>query len=202
MSVAAAVLTVWYFSASAGELRPGFTPTSPKENGKAAEKCEEAPGKAVISLKLVSKYGNDGSQRDTVDKEAEEKFNKAMQPVIEFEKFVVKKANKYTEKGDVNAAECVVSWLDEWANQDALSDMQEETAEYKRATTLSGLSLALLQVMPAIADDPRLPEIKKWMKNLALKTIDHYENRAKERSASNNHRYWAGLAVAGVRCRR
>ena len=129
-----------------------------------------APPKAIVSLAITSKYGGDGPQRDTIDPEADRAFKKQMKPIRAFSQQFVKMANRYTLNGRIADAQCTLSWLNTWAQGKALSKMDNPNAEFERAQTLAGLSIALLQVEPAVRDDARFATVVGWMTDLATST--------------------------------
>lgn len=180
---------------SAQDILPPFSPRATAE--KHSKRACPKPPQPVGQLELASKYGKDGPQRDTVDRKAEKKYKAQMKPVNDYMKTVVREAERYTEKGDSAAAECALTWLHVWAEGKALLEMENETAQFKRATTVSGLAFALMQVEPAVAEDKRLPVVKDWLSKLAHGTKDYYSASTKN-SAKNNHRYWSGLATAAT----
>jgi poly(beta-D-mannuronate) lyase len=159
--------------------------------------CERPP-RPVMSLSLVSRYGNDDSKRDDIDPEADAEFQKGMQPVRDYQRAVVKLANKFSQKARLHDALCTLTWLHAWAEADALRDMGNHTAEYKRSTTLASLALSHAQIRAAVADDSRTPIVDEWLARTAMRVRDHYATLEARRSRANNHRYWAGLAVAAA----
>jgi len=156
------------------------------------------PPPPVVSLKLTSRYGNDDSARDDVDQEALLQFNSEMAPLREYLKAVTKSANRYAETGIASHAECTIHWLAAWAQGGALGSMGNHTAEYKRATSLVGLSTAYLLVRHAVPDDGAKALIAHWLDARAKQMVVHFEELGGKRSARNNHRYWAGLAAGLV----
>ena len=153
----------------------------------------------VLTLALESKYGKDGPERDDVDPEAEAAFNAGLKPVLEFQRPIVTMANRFTEKGNQNDAACVITWLAAWAKADALSQMGNHTAEYKRSTTLAGLAMAYMQVRRAMQDSSDIPIIDRWLAMTATRIRDHFDGlKPTRRSFANNHRYWAAFAVGAT----
>jgi poly(beta-D-mannuronate) lyase len=149
-------------------------------------------------LSLVSRYGNDDSRRDDIDAEADAAFQEGMQPVRDYQRMVVKLANKFSEKHRLHDAECTLAWLHAWAEADALRDMDNHTAEYKRGTTLASLAMSHAQIRAAVNDDPRTKIVDAWLARTAARVRDHYDNLEARRSRANNHRYWAGFAVGAA----
>ncbi len=157
------------------------------------------PPEAIVSLAITSKYGSDGPQRDTIDAEANRTFKKQMKPIRAFSQQLVKRANRYTLRGGIADAQCTLSWLDAWAQGKALSQMDNPNAEFERAQTLAGLSIALLQVAPAVRNDARFATVVRWMTDLATSTNAFFDaTRDRLKGSRNNHAYWVALASASV----
>ncbi|NTE88840.1 alginate lyase family protein [Agrobacterium rubi] len=184
-------------SLASAEIIAPFPQRAPSDAAMSSD-CT-APPKATVSLVITSKYGGDGPQRDTIDPEAERTFKKQMKPIRAFSQQVVKMANRYTLQGSIADAQCTLSWLDAWAQAEALSKMDNPNAEFERAQTLAGLSIALLQVEPAVRDDARFAIVTRWMTGLATSTNAFFDaTRDQLKGSRNNHAYWAALASAGV----
>ncbi len=182
---------------AAAKLQLPFSPRMPVDT--TAGKTCAAPPAPVISLKVTSKYGNDGPMRDTVDPDADRTFQAEMAPIRKFAQTVVKTANRYTEDGHADNARCALSWLDAWAEGQALSEMSNPNAQFERAQILAGLAIALIQISPAVEGDARLVNVTRWMAGLATSTDAFFSaTHDKLRGSRNNHAYWAALASASV----
>ncbi len=169
----------------------------PPVEGLPVEACP-APPPPVVELAVASKYGNNGPLHDTVSAEAEARELAQMAPVRAFAQAVVKMANRYTATGNPSAAACTLTWLNAWAAGHALTRIKDHNAEFERGATLAGLSLALLQVSPAVANDPRYTLVSQWMHQLAAGSIQYFDSTQRLQGSSNNHRYWAALGAAGT----
>ncbi len=195
LMMAIAILAMPWFASA--EIISPFPERHPSETATSTE-CA-APPEAVVSLSITSKYGADGPKRDTIDPEADSAFKKQMKPIRTFAQQVVKMANRYTLRGGVSDAQCTLSWLYAWAQKQALSQMDNPNAQFERGQTLAGLSIALLQVAPAVRADARFETVVKWMTGLAPSTNGYFDaTRDKLKGSRNNHAYWAALASAGV----
>lgn len=196
--VMVSVMTMSGLAASAfAEILSPFSPRLPSDFVIGKE-CA-APPAPVVSLAVISKYGTDGPQRDTVDPQADRAFEAQMAPIREFSQSVVKMANRYTEHGRFTDARCTLAWLDAWAQGNALSQMDNPNAQFERAQILAGLSIALLQVSPAVENDDRFKSVVGWMSHLAVSTVSFFKaTRDRLKGSRNNHAYWAALAAAGV----
>lgn len=192
------VMTMAGFGASASaRIQPPFSPRAPSDV--TAGKACATPPAPVVSLKVISKYGNDGPMRDTVDPNADRAFQAEMAPIRKFAQTVVKMANRYTESGHSADARCALTWLDAWAEGQALTALDNPNAQFERAQIVAGLAIALIQISPAIEGDGRLATVNKWMTELAASTDTFFSaTREKLRGSRNNHAYWAALASAAV----
>ncbi len=184
------------YGRAASALAPPFA-VHPAVEGLPVEACQNPPA-PVIDLSVVSKYGNNGPLHDTVAPEAEAEAVAQMAPVRAFAQAVVKMANRYTSTGNPSTARCVLTWLHAWADDHALTGIKDHNAEFERGATLGGLSLALIQVSPAVAADPRYPAVAKWMHALADSGIQYFDSTERLQGSRNNHRYWAALGAAGT----
>jgi poly(beta-D-mannuronate) lyase len=189
-------LVLTWFSSPAIALTPPFQLHSPVE-GLPAQACPSPPA-PVVELAVVSKYGNNGPLHDTVAPDAEAEAIAQMAPVRAFTQQVVKMANRYTATGDPSAARCVLSWLNAWADGHAMTRMQDHNAEFERGATLGGLSLALIQVSPAVAGDARYASVGQWMHLVVDSSIRYFDSTQRLQGSRNNHRYWAALGAAGT----
>lgn len=183
-------------AAWAAPLQAPFAIHLPNARGAGAS-CAAAPP-PVVALSITSKYGNDGPRRDTIDAAAAAAEQAQMAPLRDFGQRVVKMANAYSRGGDGGEAACALAWLDAWASGNALSQMKDANAQFERASLLAGLSLALMQVDPAVAADPRRARVVAWMQQSAQAAIGYFDATSQLKGSRNNHLYWAGLAAAGV----
>ena len=187
----------WSSGGASAEILAPFPPRAPSERVDGPD-CPQPPA-PVVGLAVISKYGNDGPNRDTIDLQADRALKAQMAPIRIFSQTVVKMANRYTAHGSVTDAQCTLAWLTRWAQGHALTQMSNPNTQFERAQILAGLTIALLQVSPAIRPDPRFPVVAEWMTQLASSTnafFDATHDRLK--GSRNNHSYWAALASAGA----
>lgn len=121
-----------------------------------------------------------------------------MAPIKAFTQAVAKAANDYQRTGRASSAECALSHLARWARADALRSPQSHTSWYKLATTVSGLSAAMMQIGPATAASPDRAAAAAWLKGRASAIRSYFDRLDTPRSSRNNHRAWAGLAAASA----
>uniref|UniRef100_UPI00293D2408 alginate lyase family protein n=1 Tax=Janthinobacterium sp. TaxID=1871054 RepID=UPI00293D2408 len=136
--------------------------------------------------------------RDSVDPAAEARARTALAPLRAFTQEIVRGANRYRRDGNPAEARCVLARLDAWAGAGGLARMDDANAQFERAGALAAFSLALLQIAPAVEQEPRYAAVLAWMHGLAASMTDYYSQHSSLKSARNNHRDWAGLAAAGV----
>jgi poly(beta-D-mannuronate) lyase len=199
---AAGLLLTCFSNVSAAELRAPFDTRMP--DTKASPKACPALTPPITSFDLQSKYGaaqsgNQGNKRDALNDEAEAAFEASMKPIKAFMGDVVKAANDYHRTGRQSAAACALAHLAHWAKNDALREPGTHTSYYKLATTVAGLSSAMMQIEPALAKNSadRLL-VTSWLATRASQISTYFEELKTPRSSRNNHRAWAGLAVASA----
>jgi poly(beta-D-mannuronate) lyase len=191
-----AVLSCGSLTAHAADLPVPFSLRDPATITQRPIECNKMP-EPVLALELPSKYGDDGPERDDVDEEADKAFEAAMKPVRAYQSLAVRQANRFTERGRSGDGRCAIALLAQWASANALSDMRNNTAVFKLATTLSALSIAYLQVR-ALASEEEKTRIGGWLAASAERIRTNFGERTSESAAFGNHRAWAGLAVAAA----
>ena len=136
---------------------------------------------------------------DPAKKAAEEKATEAP---THLGQWATEAADAYLTKGSRSAAACVYSLLDAAAKAKAWSDaMPTSQGSYEQKWLLAGTSVAYLKVRNSgvgTADQDK--DIHKWFSSVANRAIDYMESKMRnpDSDAWNNHRYWAGLAVAAA----
>lgn len=136
---------------------------------------------------------------DPALKAAEEKATEAP---THLGQWATEAADAYLTKGSRAAATCVYTLLDAAARAKAWSDaMPTNQGSYEQKWLLAGSSVAYLKVRnTGVGTADQDKEIRKWLGTLANRAsdyIDSHKNRPGS-DAWNNHRYWAGLAVAAA----
>ena len=180
---------------AADGLKPPFAVRAPGAG--VDESCPSAPA-PVVDLSVVSKYGDNGPLHDTVDTKAEAEAAAQMAPVQAFAQSVVKMANRYMATGNPAPARCAMAWLDAWAVGRAMTVMRDHNAEFERGATMGGLSMAMMQIEPAVGSDARYAAVGKWMHGVIADGIKYFDSTEKLKGSRNNHRYWAAVGAAGT----
>ncbi|MDZ7927000.1 MAG: alginate lyase family protein [Agrobacterium sp.] len=94
-------------------------------------------------------------------------------------------------------AECAMRVLRQWATSHALIDATTPDAKLTRARVLAEIS-GLIAAWGVAIDLDRQKPITEWLNVMADDTMVFFDIEAGPRSARNNHRYWAALALATV----
>jgi poly(beta-D-mannuronate) lyase len=163
--------------------------------------CARPTPAPVIDLDVGSIYTPGDETHSRVDPKAQEVYLAKMKAVRSYASDVVRMANSFHANGDLEAAACALTWLQDWAKSDALSKLQTRQAYLTSTRVLSGLALGMMQVMP-VADqmkdiDVRL--IQDWFVRRAEPLIEEVYGDPEDRASNRqNHRYWGGLAVASI----
>jgi poly(beta-D-mannuronate) lyase len=111
-------------------------------------------------------------------------------------------ADAYLTKGSRAAAACVYSLLDAAAGAHAWSgEMPTGQGHYEQKWLLAAVSVSYLKVRNSgVATPDQQKEIQKWFSSVANRVTDYVDTKKvnPDSDAWNNHRYWAGLAVAAA----
>lgn len=94
-------------------------------------------------------------------------------------------------------AGCAMRVLHQWATSQALIDAATPDAKLTRARVLAEIS-GLVATWGVAGDLDRQKPITDWLTIMANDTMVFFDVEAGPRSARNNHRYWAALALATV----
>ena len=136
---------------------------------------------------------------DPVKKAAEEKATEAPTHLGQWSG---EAADAWLTKGSRAAATCVYSLLDAAARAHAWSgEMPTGQGHYEQKWLLAGVSVAYLKVRNSGVGTPdQQKNIQKWFSSVADRVTDYVDTKKvnPDSDAWNNHRYWAGLAVAAA----
>ncbi len=159
------------------------------------------PPKALTNLHFESIYGNLTKNSSIIDPDAYEAYNEALAPVRTFEMGLTGMANRYVRSDPPRSdtAQCVLAWMKEWAEQDALLGSTNRTGEFVRKWTLGTIASAWLEIRDETAldeDDRRV--VEKWIHDVAVAVQRDFSRDKDDRSRQNNHLYWAAWGVASA----
>ena len=158
----------------------------------AAAACP-APPPAVRDLDLPRFYGDaEGSQ---IDPDLALRHKAAVEPLTAFLRRVVEETDRATQRRDVAAAGCALSWIAAWAAGDAwLGNMDSKQAEYQRKWDLAGVALAYLK-LKRDASPAQRGIIEPWLVRFADAVTAFQMDPGRK---PNNHLYWLGLGLAAT----
>lgn len=149
----------------------------------AASQIETPPQKIATSSKYLPR---DMMDSDRPDASHIAVFKPIWRSILELE-------NIETRFG----AECAMRVLRQWARSHALIDATTPDAKLTRARVLAEIS-GLVAAWGVAGDLDRQKPITDWLNIMANDTMVFFDVEAGPRSARNNHRYWAALALATV----
>lgn len=165
-----------------------------------SDACFEVP-EPVISLSYGSRYTDDSKDRSDIDQEADAAVDAALEPIDELIVDLAKAANSALEDGDADAADCVVEAIAQWAEADAMSELETMNAQLSSPSRVGGFALAYLQAAPVATelDEERRRTIESWMNERMDESARWFDSSdAPPKASRNNLRAWAGLAAAAV----
>ncbi|ETW14764.1 poly(beta-D-mannuronate) lyase [Roseivivax marinus] len=174
-----------------------LTPTLAAAQDDGAETCIAVPD-PVVSLSYGSRYTDESEDRSDFDEDSNAAVNEALGPIDDFIQELASKANEAV-RGDQAAADCVTDAILQWAEADALSELETMNARISSPARIAGIAMAYLQVKQAADLDPDAAEtIDSWLVARARAAADYFDRDAPPGSSRNNLRAWAGLAAASV----
>ncbi|MFS8123618.1 alginate lyase family protein [Rhizobium sp. BR 250] len=149
----------------------------------ATSQIETPPQKIATSSKYFSR---DAMENERHDASHIAVFKPIWRSILELE-------NIETRFG----AECAMRVLRQWATSHALIDAITPDAKLTRARVLAEIS-GLVAAWGVAGDLDRQKPITEWLNIMANDTMVFFDVEAGPKSARNNHRYWAALALATV----
>lgn len=149
-------------------------------------------------MDFFSVYKKGDKTRSIEDPVAMQAYKQSIQPITQFENKLTKFSNDYL-RSDGHASQnsyCAFTFLNNWAEQDALLAPANDQGIAVRKWTLATLSTSYAQ----ISNDSSLPllenlRVKNWLRKLAYQVVQDYSAEGKI-SRRNNHLYWAAWSVA------
>lgn len=173
--------------------------TAPTAATASKVKCAPAP-EPVVSLTYVSRYASDDATRSTIDPEREAEAEAAVAPVDDFIVTLAEAVDRMYA-GPVprraEAAGCVVARLAEWAEADALSELETETVRLTIGSRYAAFALILWQTLPYAPDHSGRKSVLDWLDRRLTEQMTFWE-AAPEGARQGNLRAWAGLAAAAL----
>lgn len=158
-------------------------------------KCPAVPAKAPRNLIYKSVYAKNDPQRATIDPEAEDAYERKTANMRSYENNLLRMSNDYLRTGSEKKAACVLDWLYEWAEEDALLGKTNDMGVAIRQWTLASVASAYAQIQKASLNFKKRSAVESWLKEIADAVISDYPENAKQGRKLNNHLYWAAWAV-------
>jgi poly(beta-D-mannuronate) lyase len=156
----------------------------------------------IVRLDTQSRYSTDDKSRTEVDASASKTYEAQIAPVRQFSRTVVEFANQFTISGgtDTNAANCAGRALAQWAKGNALTITSTDVSNFNRATFLSAMSSAYIQVSGSKQITPAdNAVIRNWLRRLSEDTQKFYQKKRESKTVKpNNIQFWAALGVANA----
>lgn len=161
--------------------------------------CEPAPKPYTGALQFRSKYEGSDKARATLNRESEQAFHESTADITTLEKGVSKMVGQYLRDGRPAQLDCVLGWLDRWAQADALESRDfNHTGKSMRKWALGSMSGSWLRLkfssaQPLAAHPAEAQRIERWFAKLAEQTVRDWSDLPLEKI--NNHSYWAAWSV-------
>lgn len=185
-----------------------LTSLAPLPNEPLMDRPRKAPRPACVisqtppaALATRSKFDQSDRSRSTIDTTASAERQRLIQPIRQSVRMVTKIAHAASDSELLRQARanCVLENLDHWAKARALTDMKTPDAVLTRDRWVAEVVLALSAASATVEiSADRRALYSAWLMDIAASTMDAYTHRLGPKSRSNNHRYWAGLAVAAI----
>ncbi|MCX2721339.1 alginate lyase family protein [Roseibium salinum] len=178
----------------------GFGLTPDRAAAETSAACFEVP-EPIVSLSYGSRYTDDSKDRSDIDKEADAAVDAALEPIDDLIVDLAKGANTAVEENDADAANCVVDAIAQWADANAMSELETMNAQLSSPARVGGFALAYLQAAPVATnlDEDRRQTIEDWLSERMEESAQWFDSSdAPPKASRNNLRAWAGLAAAAV----
>lgn len=148
-------------------------------------------------LATRSKYDQSIASRSVIDEAARQERADTLAPIKAAVRTVASLAQSDREDGR-GAAQCAIQALRHWAAMDALTEMATSDSSLTR-DRLSGDIAAIVLALQARGESLDQEQgIRAWLRTLGRQTMGYYDWKAGPTARRNNHRYWAGIAVADI----
>jgi poly(beta-D-mannuronate) lyase len=161
--------------------------------------CDSPPKPYTESLQFRSKYEGSGKDRSTFNADSDAAFRSATKDITDMERGTSKVVMQYMRDGRAEQLDCALSWLDTWANANALMSTDfNHTGKSMRKWALGSMSSAYLQLKfadthPLAGKDAQTKPIEAWFGRLADQVVSDWDNLPLDKN--NNHTYWAAWSV-------
>lgn len=177
---------------------PGYFRAAAELQGEPRD-CAATPEPYTGELKFPSKYAGSDAARDQVNPKAAQRYRELTDNVRLLENGVNKLIGRYLDKGQPDDLACVMGWLNDWAEADALlSETYNHTGKSVRKWALGSVAGAYLRLkfsrsQPLKQYSSEAQNIEHWIAELADQVVLDWNAQPMERR--NNHQYWAAWSV-------
>ncbi len=182
-------------------LAPPFRTAPPRSGPGDQGGCPATPP-PTLSLAITTPYQKGDPTFSHLDPQAERAVEDQMKPSRQFVVAVDVQANRYTLSNGANeaAGACALAMMDSWAKAGALTQLTGHDAYLFRANLLTALSLDFMQVRGLdTGDQGQRRRIADWLHGLGMDSLSHWSSLPANSMVNlNNHRAWAGFAVAAA----
>lgn len=182
-------------------LSAPFRTVSPRNGSREQGGCP-APPSPTIALSIATPYQKGDPTFSHLDPQAERAVDDQMKPARQFAVAVDVQANHYTLSNGANeaAGACALAMMDSWAKAGALTQLTGHDSYLFRTNQLTALSLDFMQVRGLDTGDPdQRHRIAAWLHGLGMDSLSHWNSLPSNSMVNlNNHRAWAGFAVAAA----
>jgi len=159
-----------------------------------------APPPFAKSLEVQGYYSD--AHHSVVDPAKQAAEREATEAPTHLGQWATEAADAYLTKGSRAAAQCVYTLMDAAAQAKAWTDtMSTSQGSYEQKWLLAGVSVAYLKVHgTGVGTADQEKAIKKWLNDVAHRAMEYVDGKKSkpDSDAWNNHRYWAGYAVAAA----
>lgn len=148
-------------------------------------------------LATQSKYDQSIGSRSVIDEAARQKRAEQLAPIRGAIRQVASLTRDVADDGR-NGANCAIQALRHWAAMKALTEMVTSDSNLSRDQFAGDIASIVLTLQARGENLGGEGEIRTWLQTLARQTMAYYDWKAGSTSRRNNHRYWAGIAVADI----
>lgn len=148
-------------------------------------------------LATQSKYDQSIGSRSVIDEAARQKRADQLAPITAALRQVAS-LTRHVADDQRNGARCAIQALRHWAAAKALTEMVTSDSNLTRDRFAGDIASIVLSLQARGENLGREGEIRTWLQTLARQTMAYYDFKAGPTSRRNNHRYWAGIAVADI----
>lgn len=171
-------------------------PASTEHRDAAPFSCPAPPSAGPVDLLMTGVYDKDDPERDNTNPDKQAEYREQTADMGRFENRLQRMTNAYyTGQTGIEQARCALSWLNSWAEREALLGRVNSAGISIRHWTLASLASAFGQIRDAPnLDRKQYHKVRLWLRRLAKRVAAGYDSEKNRRE--NNLAYWAAWSVA------